>query len=65
MFSTLLRYISSSAKGSSTAKSPTLTLSGRTNTPNLGAHVKYRFGLVLPRLGLVWLGLARELGLAS
>ena len=44
-FSTLLRdrYISSSAKGSSTGKSPTLTLSGRTNTPHLGAHVKYRF----------------------
>jgi hypothetical protein len=44
-FSTLLRdrYISSSAKGSSTGKSPTLTLSGRTKTPNLGAHVKYRF----------------------
>ena len=44
-FSTLLRdrYISSSAKGSSTGKSPTLTLSGLTNTPHLGAHVKYRF----------------------
>lgn len=41
-------YISSSSKLiSSTGKSPTLTLSGFTNTPLFGGHSKYFFPLTL------------------